>query len=107
QLLAANGHLQETNGTPPPSEKPQSSSTLEVANDARAELKQQRKAAIPEILAEAQTALSTGELAVQLEVVHGWKVSTDSIRRYCQELAEEQIVENNRRKWQLCQSMAA
>lgn len=107
QLLSANGQLQGINGTPPPSEEQHSSSTLEIANDARATLKQQRKAAIPELLAEAETALSTGELAVQLQAVHGWKVSTDSIRRYCQELADEQIIENIRRKWQLCQSAAA
>lgn len=107
QLLSANGHLQGTNGTPALAEEPQNANTLAVANDARAALKQQRKAAIPEILAEAETALSTGELAVQLEAVHGWKVSTDSIRRYCQELAEEQVVENIRRKWQLCQPVAA
>ncbi|MCB0125464.1 MAG: hypothetical protein KDE58_24590 [Caldilineaceae bacterium] len=104
QLLVANGHLHGANGTNPPSEPSQMLGDLEVANDARAALKQQRKAAIPEILAAAETALSTGELATQLKIVYGWKVSTDSIRRYCQELMEEKVLESINRKWQLITS---
>ena len=33
--------------------------------------------------------------------MHGWEVSADSVRRYCQELEAEGIVESERRKWQL------
>ncbi len=102
QLLVANGHLPGSNGATHVAESAQRAGDLDAANDIRAAQKQQRKAAIPEILAAAKSALSTSELAEQLQVVHGWEVSTDSIRRYCQELAEENIVENIKRKWQLC-----
>jgi hypothetical protein len=77
---------------------------LDVANDARAALKEQRKAAIPQILAAANRALSTSELANQLQVAYGWEVSTDSVRRYCQELMEARLLESVNRKWQLCLS---
>jgi hypothetical protein len=77
---------------------------LNVANDARAALKEQRKAAIPQILAAANRALSTGELANQLQASFGWQVSSDSVRRYCQELMEAKLLESVNRKWQLCLS---
>jgi hypothetical protein len=77
---------------------------LDIANDARAALKEQRKAAIPQILATANRALSTGELANQMRVSFGWQVSTDSVRRYCQELMEAKLLESVNRKWQLCLS---
>lgn len=104
QLIAANGHLPATNGTPPPAELPQKLGDLDVANDARAALKQQRKAAIPAVLAEANKALSTSELAYALQTSYGYEVSSDSVRRYCQELIEEKVLESVNRKWQLAMS---
>ena len=80
---------------------PQRVGDLDAANDVRAALKQQRKAAIPTILAAANKALSTSELAHELQVSYGWEVSTDSVRRYCQELMEEKVLESVNRKWQL------
>lgn len=104
QLIVANGHLPGANGTPPPADLPQKLSDLEVANDARVALKQQRKTAIPAILAQAKKALSTSELARALQVSYGYEVSSDSVRRYCQELMEEQVLESVNRKWQLATS---
>ena len=45
--------------------------------------------------------LSTGELRERLLHMHGWEVSADSVRRYCQELAADGIVASERCKWQL------
>lgn len=101
QLLVANGHLPAANGTPSTGEPAQRVGDLDVANDARAALKQQRKAAIPAILAQAKKALSTSELAHTLQVSYGYEVSSDSVRRYCQELMEEQVIKSVNRKWQL------
>lgn len=75
---------------------------IDAADDVRAALKEQRKAAIPQILAAAGRHLSTSELADAMQVSYGWVVSNDSIRRYCQELLEEQIVGSSKRKWHLC-----
>ena len=104
QLIVANGHLPAGNGTPPPTELPQKLGDLDIANDARAVLKQQRKAAIPAILAQVKKALSTSELADALQVSYGFEVSNDSVRRYCQELMEEQVLKSVNRKWQLATS---
>jgi hypothetical protein len=102
QLALANGHLPGTNGTAHLAEMPQRAGDLDAANDIRAAQKQQRKAAIPLILAAARKALSTSELAKELHASYGWEVSSDSVRRYCQELLQENIVQSNNRKWQLC-----
>lgn len=104
QLVLANGHLPATNGTAHTLEGPQRTGDLDAANDIRAAQKQQRKAAIPEILAAAKKALSTGELAKELHVLYGYEVSSDSVRRYCQELMEEQALKSVNRKWQLATS---
>lgn len=104
QVSTANGHVPGLNGTTPPSEMLQRLGDLDAANDMRAALKQQRKAAIPQILAATKRALSTSELAKELQVLHGWEVSSDSVRRYCQELMEERVLESVNRKWQLCRS---
>lgn len=101
QLMVANGHLPAANGTTSTPEPAQRVDDLDVANDARAALKQQRKAAIPAILAHAKKALSTSELADALQVSYGYEVSSDSVRRYCQELVEEQVLKSVNRKWQL------
>lgn len=77
------------------------SGDLNVANQVRTALKQQRKAAIPSLLGEAGHALTTGELAQALQAKHGWEVSSDSVRNYCQELASERVLENVNRKWRL------
>lgn len=100
-LILANGHLPATNGIHPCPVMPQRLGDLDAANDVRAALKQQRKAVIPTILAAANKALSTSELAHELQVSYGWEVSTDSVRRYCQELMEEKVLETMHRKWQL------
>ena len=107
QLVLANGHLPATNGTAQTAEGPQRTGDLDAANDIRAAQKQQRKAAIPEILAAAKKALSTGELAHALQVSYGYEVSSDSVRRYCQELMGEKVLQSVNRKWQLCQSAAS
>lgn len=92
---------------PAASELLQSRSTKEITEQVdaeahvRAALKEQRKAAIPHILAATQRPLSTSELADAMQVSYGWEVSTDSIRRYCQELFDEQVVETRKRKWHL------
>jgi len=99
---SANGQIPHHNGAIPYSTLPETAGNLNVANDVRAAMKEQRKAAIPEILADAKTALSTSELADQLAAAYGWHISSDSVRHYCQELAAENIVENIKRKWQLC-----
>jgi len=104
RVSTANGHMPVLNGTTPPSEMSQRLGDLDAANDMRAALKQQRKAAIPQILAITKRALSTSELAKELQVLHGWGVSSDSVRRYCQELMEERVLESVNRKWQLCRS---
>jgi hypothetical protein len=104
QLMVANGHLPAANGALSTPEAAQRVGDLDVANDARAALKQQRKAAIPAILAQAKKALSTGELADALQVSYGYEVSSDSVRRYCQELMEEQVLKSVNRKWQLATS---
>lgn len=101
QLMVANGHLPVVNGTSRTEEPTQRVGDLDIANDARTALKQQRKAAIPAILAQAKKALSTGELAEALQVSYGYDVSSDSVRRYCQELMEEQVLKSVNRKWQL------
>ena len=104
QLMLANAHFLGANGTTSPLEMPQRAGDLDAANDIRAAQKQQRKAAIPAILAEAKQALTTSELAHALQVAHGWKVSNDSIRRYCQELMGEDVLQSVNRKWQLATS---
>jgi len=101
-LSTANGHVPVVLAHSPLPAVPQRAGDLDAANDVRAALKQQRKAAIPQILAETQQALTTSELAKALQVAHGWDVSTDSVRRYCQELVEERVLESVNRKWQLC-----
>lgn len=101
QQGAAIAQMPTSNGATTPSQRSQRLGDLDVANDARAALKEQRKAAIPQILAVANRALSTGELADQLQVAYGWQVSTDSVRRYCQELLAANILESRSRKWQL------
>ena len=102
QLVPANGHLPGANVAAHLSEALQRTGDLDAANDARTILKQQRKDAIPVILAQAKKALSTSELAKELQVSYGWEVSSDSVRRYCQELLQENIVQSSNRKWQLC-----
>ena len=104
QLILANGHLPGTNGTASLLEVPQRSGDLDAANDIRAAQKQQRKTAIPAILAQAKKALSTSELAQALHVSYGYEVSNDSVRRYCQELMDEHVLESMNRKWQLITS---
>lgn len=104
QLIVANGHLPLANGTASTPEVPQRSGDLDAANDIRAAQKQQRKTAIPAILAQAKKALSTSELAQALQVSYGYEVSNDSVRRYCQELMEEKVLESVNRKWQLTTS---
>ncbi len=97
----ANAQVPPANGHGTPSDNGRRTGDLDLANDARAIMKQQRKAAIPEVLAAVGMPLSTGELRDRLLHMHGWEVSADSVRRYCQELAAEGIVESERRKWQL------
>jgi len=104
QLIVANGHMPGTNGTASTPEVPQRSGDLDAANDIRAAQKQQRKTAIPAILAQAKKALSTSELAQALQVSYGYEVSNDSVRRYCQELMDEHVLESVNRKWQLITS---
>jgi DNA-binding NarL/FixJ family response regulator len=104
QLIVANGHLPGVNGIASTPEVPQRSGDLDAANDIRAAQKQQRKTAIPAILAQAKKALSTSELAQALQVSYGYEVSSDSVRRYCQELMEEKVLESVNRKWQLITS---
>ena len=94
QVPTANGHAMA-------SDNGRRTGDLGLANDARATMKQQRKAAIPEVLAAVGMPLSTGELRDRLLHMHGWEVSADSVRRYCQELAADGIVASERRKWQL------
>lgn len=86
----------------PPVANGQRSGDLNVANQVRTALKQQRRAAIPLLLAEAGHALTTGELVKALQVKHGWEVSTDTVRSYCQELVAERVLESTGRKWQHC-----
>lgn len=81
---------------------PQRSGDLDAANEVRTALKQQRKTAIPQVLAVAGRALTTSELVEALKAGYGWAVSSDSVRRYCQELAEERVLESVNRKWQRC-----
>lgn len=106
--VTANGQMHPANPPVSTATTPQSllpnAGDLHAANDARTAMKAQRKAAIPQLLADPQTALSTGELAQKLQQVYNWQLSTDSVRRYCQELATDGIVENVSRKWQLCTS---
>ena len=97
----ANGQMQGVNGYSAGSNNGRRTGDLDLANDARAIMKQQRKAAIPEVLAAVDMPLSTGELRKRLLQMHDWDVSADSVRRYCQELEAEGIVESERRKWQL------
>ena len=97
----ANAQLPSPNGQVIASDNGRRTGDLDQANDARAVLKQQRKAAIPQVLAAVGLPLSTGELRDRLLHMHGWEVSADSVRRYCQELAAEGIVASDRRKWQL------
>ena len=97
----ANGQMQAAHGHGTGSNNGRRAGDLDLANDARAAQKQQRKAAIPEVLAAVGVPLSTGELRERLRHMHGAEVSADSIRRYCQELAAEGIVKSERRKWQL------
>lgn len=104
QMITANGHLPGENGTASASEVPQRSGDLDAANDIRAAQKQQRKTAIPAILAKANKALSTSELAQALQVSYSYEVSNDSVRRYCQELMGEKVLESVNRKWQLITS---
>ena len=93
----SNAQLPPVNGHAMASDNGRRTGDLDLANDARAVLKQQRKAAIPEVLAAVGMPLSTGELRDRLLHMHGWEVSADSVRRYCQELAAEGIVESERR----------
>ena len=93
--------MQGVNGYSAGSNNGRRTGDLDLANDARAIMKQQRKAAIPEVLAAVDMPLSTGELRKRLLQMHDWDVSADSVRRYCQELEAEGIVESERRKWQL------
>ena len=97
----ANGQMQAAHGYGTGSNNGRRTGDLDLANDARAAQKQQRKAAIPEVLAAVGMPLSTGELRDRLRHMYGWEVSADSVRRYCQELEAEGIVESERRKWQL------
>ncbi len=97
----ANAQVPPANGHGTPFENGRRTGDLDLANDARAAMKQQRKAAIPEVLAAVGMPLSTGELRDRLLHMHGWEVSADSVRRYCQELAADGIVASERRKWQL------
>ena len=97
----ANGQMQAAHDYSTGSSNGRRTGDLDLANDARAAQKQQRKAAIPEVLAAVGMPLSTGELRERLRHMHGWEVSADSVRRYCQELEAEGIVESERRKWQL------
>lgn len=80
----------------------QRSGDLNVANQVRTALKQQRKAAIPQVLAEAKRSLSTSEVAAALKAAYGWEVSSDTVRGYCQELVAERMLESTGRKWQCC-----
>jgi hypothetical protein len=104
QMIVANAHLPGVNGTASTPEVPQRSGDLDAANDIRAAQKQQRKTAIPAILAQTKKALSTSELAQALQASYGYEVSNDSVRRYCQELMEEQVLESVNRKWKLITS---
>lgn len=94
ELPTANGLA--TNGTS------QRTGDLVVANQVRMALKQERKAAIPPLLAEAGRALSTSELVKALQAKYDWAVSSDTVRGYCQELVAEQVLESTGRKWQHC-----
>lgn len=102
QARSANGHVPVAQGATPVTALPQRVGDLDAANEIRVALKQQRKAAIPQVLAEAKRALTTSELAAALQGTYGWAVSSDSVRRYCQELVEEHILESVNRKWQRC-----
>mgnify|MGYP001105893907 CR=1 FL=1 len=93
-LTQPNGHV------PASAALPQRSGDLDAANEVRTALKQQRKAAIQQVLAAAERALTTGELVEALKAAYGWEVSSDSVRRYCQELVVERILECTGRKWQ-------
>ena len=97
----ANAQLPSPNGQMIARDNGRRTGVLDLANDARAILKQQRKAAIPQVLGAVGLPLSTGELRDRLQQTYGWEVSADSVRRYCQELAAEGIVASDRRKWQL------
>ena len=76
---------------------------LHAANDVRAAMKEQKKAAVLQLLQAAKRALPTGELTALLQD-EGWEASTHSVRRYCQELADEGVVVSENRKWQLSTS---
>lgn len=98
--IAANGQMPCQNSTSS-SSSAQRSGDLDAANDVRAALKEQRKAAIPQILATANRALTTSEIAHELQMLLGVQVSSDSVRRYCQELADSKMLVSVNRKWQL------
>ena len=70
-------------------------------NGSRLAQKQQCKAVIPLLLSDAAEGFSTGEIAQRLEADHDLRVSVDSVRRYCQELSDGEVLESRKRRWYL------
>lgn len=75
------------------------SGDLHLANETRAANKEQKKLAVLQLLQQTNRAIGMSDLTEMLQKT-GLEVSVHSVRRYCLELASEELITNNNRKWQ-------